>query len=62
MFVVLLVIDPTSHELGSPAKPGRFNRLRAGCPGGCRLDLPAYGIADKDIANDFAALKFDVAN
>ena len=24
MFVVLLVIDPTSHELGSPAKPGRF--------------------------------------
>ena len=25
MFVVLLVIDPTSHELGSPAKPGRFS-------------------------------------
>lgn len=24
MFVVLLVIDPTSHELGSPANPGRF--------------------------------------
>jgi hypothetical protein len=24
LFVVLLVIDPTSHELGSPAKPGRF--------------------------------------
>ncbi|MCP8897632.1 efflux RND transporter permease subunit, partial [Shinella daejeonensis] len=26
-FVVLLVIDPTSHELGSPAKPGRFISL-----------------------------------
>ena len=25
MFVVLLVIDPTSHELGSPANPVRFN-------------------------------------
>ncbi|MFK3781784.1 hypothetical protein ACI2KA_26820, partial [Agrobacterium sp. NPDC089420] len=27
LFVVLLVIDPTSHELGSPANPVRFNRL-----------------------------------
>ncbi|WP_219993635.1 AbrB/MazE/SpoVT family DNA-binding domain-containing protein, partial [Asticcacaulis tiandongensis] len=25
LFVVLLVIDPTSHELGSPANPARFN-------------------------------------
>ena len=25
LFVVLVVIDPTSHELGSPAKPVRFN-------------------------------------
>src|SRR5690606_827063 len=24
LFVVLLVIDPTSHELGSPANPARF--------------------------------------
>jgi len=29
LFVVLLVIDPTSHELGSPAKPGRFNSKRS---------------------------------
>ncbi|MCA0344594.1 MAG: hypothetical protein LCH99_33425 [Proteobacteria bacterium] len=27
MFVVLLVIDPTSHELGSPANPVRFKAL-----------------------------------
>jgi hypothetical protein len=27
LFVVLLVIDPTSHELGSPAKPARFNKF-----------------------------------
>lgn len=25
LFVDLLVIDPTSHELGSPANPGRFS-------------------------------------
>ncbi|MGV2052603.1 hypothetical protein ACQZ48_21225, partial [Agrobacterium sp. 22-209-1] len=25
LFVVLLVIDPTSHELGSPVNPVRFN-------------------------------------
>jgi len=27
LFVVLLVMDTISHELGSPAKPGRFNAL-----------------------------------
>lgn len=29
MFVVLLVIDPTSHELGSPANSGRFSSAEA---------------------------------
>ncbi|MFD1745024.1 hypothetical protein ACFSE1_06055 [Rhizobium helianthi] len=40
MFVVLLVIDPTSYELGSPAKPGRFIVERLGDHGYdeiCRL-------------------------
>ncbi|WP_242221600.1 hypothetical protein [Shinella zoogloeoides] len=27
MFVVLLVIDPTSHKLGSPANPVRFTAV-----------------------------------
>ncbi|MEE9051929.1 hypothetical protein VVZ10_04705 [Brucella melitensis] len=27
LFVVLLVIDPASHELGSPANPMRFTIL-----------------------------------
>lgn len=27
LFVVLLVIDPTSHELGSPENPVRFTTL-----------------------------------
>ncbi|PZU79107.1 MAG: hypothetical protein DI530_09420, partial [Sphingomonas sp.] len=27
LFVVLLVIDPSSQELGPPTNPGRFNLL-----------------------------------
>ena len=53
MFVVLLVIDPTSHELGSPAKPGRFTLRNLGGAHLSPAGKPLYrflGLFDDDTA------------